>query len=312
MSIIYNSMRIFSKKYLIILNRLPLNQKIKKNQGKLIDKYLPNTFTNKSFLTYVYKKTKGYNLLCNKIETIALRGSTADYGFQPNIIDNSYNFGLTSSDLYTTFEQYKQIRKDCSNLKNVILFWNVAISGYSLINTSERYRAVIYNYFLGIPLQTRDYILPCIEKQILRKCKKINSQDIVIDNQYKGFIKNKSYSTIKADKRVCTHIRENQREPDQMIWFQKLQDFVKHDNKNLIVVIAPCREDYKNLLPDKKELFKKLYKDIGDISLLIDCYDCKDFTEKDFGDTDHLSDQGAAKLTQIIKKAMLRHDLINE
>ena len=57
MSIIYNSMRIFSKKYLIILNRLPLNQKIK-NQGKLIDKYLPNTFTNKSFLTYVYKNQR--------------------------------------------------------------------------------------------------------------------------------------------------------------------------------------------------------------------------------------------------------------
>ena len=42
----------------------------------------------------MYIKTKGYNLLCNKIETIALRGSTADYGFQPNIIDNSYNLVL--------------------------------------------------------------------------------------------------------------------------------------------------------------------------------------------------------------------------
>ena len=102
-------------------------------------KVMPNLFDDDDFLMYVCKKKKGFDKNLDKIKTIAIRGSNVDYAFYAPDWNNSYNLGLTSTNLYESYYLYKKYRKDLCSLKNVILYFTVFAPGYSLIHTSERY-----------------------------------------------------------------------------------------------------------------------------------------------------------------------------
>ncbi|HDM8043623.1 TPA: hypothetical protein P0E04_001750 [Vibrio campbellii] len=55
-------------------------------------------------------------------------------------------------------------------------------------------------------------------------------------------------------------------------------------------------------MPDKAELFKKIY-DIDHTNYkVLDYYDSIDFNDDDLGDTDHLNESGAMKITNLILK----------
>jgi hypothetical protein len=97
-------------------------------------------------------------------------------------------------------------------------------------------------------------------------------------------------------------LRENRREPNQLEWLQKLSQSIKQDNRKLIIVLSPCRSDYRDMLPAKEELFHKLYNlGLNDVEFL-NFYDSDLFTDEDMGDTDHLNEKGAKKLTSEIQK----------
>lgn len=267
----------------------------------------PNLFDDKEFLHYVYKKKKGLENNVENIETLALRGSNADYGFYSPLWKNSYNLGLTSSNLYTIYHIYNNYRGELKNLKNVIIFFSVSAPGFSLIKTSERYRAVSYQYYFNIPYPINHNIESKYKIRIIKKCVKLKRP--YIENDYSGYDKKEYYGThILAKDRVKTHIRENKREPDQMQWLESLYRLIDNDKRRLIIVIPPFRDDYKKLLPDKEILFKKLFR-IKGLNIL-DYYDSKMFTNDDHGDTDHLNEKGAIKLTKEIKKVFEKNNWI--
>jgi len=291
-----------------VINKLNKNNHLilTKNLLNIIKKIEINLFVNLEFLTYVYKKRYGIENNITTIETIALRGSNCDYGFYPNNWNNSYNFGLISSDFYINYYLYKKYREKLASLKNVVYFLNVPSPGYSIIETKEKYRTSVYKYFFEIPYQKENLISRRYENYIFSECKKI--KNIEISNEYNGYELKYYYGTaIKTNDRVRTHLRENQREPDQLIWLKMTYDLIKEDNRKLYIIIPPYRSDYKTLIPNKNILFEKIYKLNLSNAIFIDFFDSNIFTDNDFGDTDHLNENGAKKLTneimQIIKDA---------
>lgn len=260
----------------------------------------PNLFIDEDFLTYVCKKKLGIEKNLITIKTLALRGSNVDYGFYTPIWENSYNLGLTSTDFYTSFILFNIYQKKLDNLQNVIFFFNIPSIGYSLIKTAERYRAISYKYFFDIPYQYPNYINYKFEKKIEIECKKTNIQNI--DDNYRGYeTKSGFISNIGAQERARTHLRENQREPDQIEWIEKLIDTTGERKINLFFVIPPYRSDFKSALPQKTILFKKIYKLSFKGAVLFDYYDSNLFDDSDFGDMDHLNEKGAIKLTSELK-----------
>lgn len=253
-------------------------------------------FDEKGFLQYVAKKKKGLEVNKAKISAIALRGSVADYGFYANCKDGLYNLGLTSSDLYTSYQLYKKLSPDLTDLEYVYLFLGAMSPGFSLIKTKEKYRAVAYKYFFDVDYQENEEIDPKLENKILKKCNKIKVKNT--DADYRGYEKKKYYGAhLKAEERVATHIRENQREPDQMEWIERLAELAKDNGHRLVLVLAPFRSDYRALLPETEELFEKFYALEADVWKIINFYDSPLFDDSDLGDTDHLNEKGAIKMT---------------
>lgn len=301
--------RVFTNKLLNLVIRfillLPLSTstknkltaKIKKTQKKI----RINLFDDEKTLTYVKMKETGLAKKASSITTIALRGSNADYGFYAPMWQNSYNLGLTSSDFYSNYHIYENYKNKLKNLQNIIVFLSVPAPGYSLIHTSERYRAVAYKFFFGIPYSKSKQIKNRFEKRIIKKCSRLTIEESVDD--YVGYDKKTYYGTdIPASERIKTHLRENGREPSQLEWLKKLSDSINKDSRKLILVITPYRSDYKKLLPTKEVLFKKFHDlNLNNVDFL-DYYDSNLFTDEDMGDTDHMNEQGAIKLTAEIKK----------
>lgn len=256
----------------------------------------PNLCDDFAFLNYVYKKKIGFEKNIKTISTLAIRASTADYGFYSPLWKGSFNLGLISSDLFNTYHIYNNYRENLPNLKNLIIFFSVPTPGFSLIHTSERYRTVAYKYFFQVPYSIPEIIDPKYEQIILKKCRSLKNPKFTPD--YVGYETKTYYGIhISAEERTRTHIRENKREPDQMDWLKSLMNVVVSDNRRLIVVIPSFRSDYKSLLPDESILFEKLYRLESAGLEIISYYNSKLFDDSDFGDVDHLNESGAFKMT---------------
>ncbi|MDR1632718.1 MAG: hypothetical protein LBR97_07560 [Dysgonamonadaceae bacterium] len=266
--------------------------------------YKNRYFDSKENLVYVYRKKQGLVNHAAQIETIAIRGSNTDYAFLPQYIDNSYNLGLTSSDVYFNYHLYLKCKEILSNLKNVIYFMNGFANGMSLIRIKEKYRLVSYKYFFGIPYQEEGFIDEKIEKKIIKKCKKIK---VNMPDNYCGYETKKFFMIgTNAGVRAQNILKDNRREPDQIIWIKKTIEQIIEDDKHIFIVIPPYSTKLKNNLPPKEELYKKTYSLLNNYGNspnihLIDLYDSDLFDDSDMGDNDHFNEKGAKKCTMIIK-----------
>lgn len=258
-----------------------------------------STFHDVEFLTYVYKKKLGLLRCADKIETIALGSSYADYNFLDLNNGETYNIGLTSLDMYGTYQLYKKSTNIITNLQNIIVFFAPFSPGFELSKSREKYRKVAYAHFFGIPYQDARDINTNIERVIIRKCIALAEPDLIYP--YSGYDK-KEYLGLNVDvvKRAKTHLRENTRLPDQMCWLNKMIKLADQFGHKIWIVIPPVRSDYKSQLPKSEILFSKLYNiNIGQHTIL-DFYDDHRFCDIHMGDSDHMNESGAMKLTEEI------------
>ena len=89
----------------------------------------------------------------------------------------------------------------------------------------------------------------------------------------------------------------------QYLW--RIVEEAKIRNQRVCVVVPPVTVQYRVALPSAKVLFKSL-EDIGtwENAILLNHYDDDRFTDADFVDWDHLSVNGAKKLTKIVREEM--------
>jgi len=273
---------------------------LKRRTKNLIMKFFPdfriNTFEDEKFLTYVYKKRLGIFRCADQIENLALRGSGADYDFLDQTNGPSYNLGLTSTDLHATYHLYKNSTNILPKLRNIIVFFVPIATGLDLTKTREKYRYVAYSHYFNIPYQCTQDISKRVERRIIKKCKSLAVPNV--PDSYRGYDEKKYLgSNTDVVKRAKAHLRENQREPDQMRWLNKMIELADQLGHRIWIVIPPVRSDFKNELPKSEILYSKLYDlDIGHHTIL-NFYDDNRFDDSDMGDTDHLNESGAKKIT---------------
>jgi hypothetical protein len=251
-----------------------------------------------------YKKVGLLNRAQN-IETLVLGSSHGDYGFDSNLCENSYNMCYTSTDLYCCYELYKLFAFQMPNLKNIVLFYSVFSPGFELEKTNEYQIAVFFKLLFNIPYKER-YYLKKFEKKFSNFLKSISEENV--HNNYLGYDKlniffDEDYGALK---RAKTHLRENLRGNDQTKYVEKILHLTKENRHDLIIVISPAREDYRNSLPEFDELFKDL-NSIKNIKVL-NFYNDNDFDNNDFGDFDHLNHNGAKKLTMKICEGLNNYE----
>lgn len=264
----------------------------------------PDLHSDTEFLSYVLKKKTGLMNRAGEIKTIALGASTTDYAFKPERSEQSYNLGLTSFDLHATYHTYMNIRDGICGLQNVLVFASSFSPGFHLAETRERYRAIAYRYFLGVPIQDEGRFKNRAIRQIEEKCRLSSIGPIGPD--YSGYDK-KTYfgEDITAADRVRTHLRENLRNPDQMAWLQSLLDEAGRRGHRVYLIIPPFRCDYKEEFSrfiSEEDVFRKFYElALGDHRIL-NYYSSSVFGDECLGDTDHLNEGGARRLTQDIMR----------
>lgn len=262
----------------------------------------PKLYNDEVFLSYVARKRAGLMQKADSFNVLALHASTADYAFCPMPHDRAYNLGLTSGDHHSTYFLYINVRDKMVNLGDIVVFALPWATGYCLSRSQERYRCVAYRHFFNIPLQDdglyKQRYVTCIEK----RCREIKIPAPQAD--YCGYDRKTYYGVnISAEDRVRTHLRENRREPDQMIWLQRLLDDASLSGHRVHIVIPPFRSDYriefeKAISPE--EIFRKYYElNLGSHQVLNYYSSCK-FGDECLGDTDHLNEEGARRFTHEI------------
>ncbi len=262
-------------------------------------------FDNDKFINYVYTKYLGYKNQLTEIHIVALRGSAADYSFYSPDWPNSFNFGLTSSDLHHSLELYRKLLCDAPRLRAILFFGGVFSPGFDLVMTSERHRLVTYKHFFQTEYDS-DHIKKKNERKIVKKILGTHPKPVE-SNQ--GFVFDKVYQPcLDVVSRASKHLRENKREPDQMEYFYELKRLVERDGRQFFFVIPPFRSDYLAALgaEGKDGLFDKfesvlLPEQVLDYSL------CDSFCDSDFGDCYHLNELGARKLTALLMARVLEN-----
>lgn len=256
---------------------------------------------DKEFILECLKKKKTLDERASETVNLVLRGSNADYGFYANSGNSSLNMGLTSSDLYTSYKLYQVNMERFEKLKNIIVYINAATPGFNLSQTGENYRCMIFREVFLIEHQSRAKLCDIREEELIKKCRKYSSEQFNID-KYFGYEKKSFYLKMNAEQRKSTHLRENKREPDQLVWLEKLIKLAGLNDINVYCVITPIKKEFKAIMPNKEELFKKFYDIEYTNYKVLDYYDSSDFNDGDLGDTDHLNELGAIKITGLILK----------
>lgn len=262
------------------------------------------------FILYVKKKKDGFEYQSSEIVNLALRGSNADYAFHATKENNSYNLGLTSSDLYMAYKLYAINMEKLTKLENIIVFFNVASPGLDISMTSENFRSVVYKFFFNVDYQSMDRINKKTEKEILKSCVNVNYEKHGLISEYFGSDEKKYYgSHITAEERAKTHLRENKRENRQTIWLEKLVQLAKLNNIDVYCVLQPVRSDFKELLPSDSELFRDVLDMEFDNFKVLNYFNSNEMDDTHLGDTDHLNEKGSMKITEMILRDI---DIKNE
>lgn len=267
-----------------------------------------NHFDNEKFIRPILDKKNGLEHHKSTIEALAIRGSNADFGFNPDEFPESYNLGLTSSDFYIAYKLYFNYRNKLTKLKYLFIYLSPSSIGLNLMRTKERYRSIAYEYFFDIPRRDdhHDWEKSTrVEKKIINRCVKLEENSASPPYAYRGYEQIVEIpDDISASTRAKTHLRENKREPDQMYWLKKLVKLADFHDVTAFIVITPARLDYKNELPKAEEIYSKIYSEFCE-SRIFNFYNSKLFDDSDMYDTDHLNGKGAKKLTKILYEKIL-------
>lgn len=238
---------------------------------------------------------------CDIIKTVVLGSSHARDAFVPDV--TSFNFGNSSQDLYRAFKVYKYITKqNRKDLHNVILFWSVFHPGLQLEKTKEYLRCVPYKFFYDAKYIGK---FPIPDKEILQELKHA-VKTVSVPDGYRGESLYDVEHTDITHELVAKHIKNTQRNNNQIQYLGKIADLASKYNHKLYVVLPPYRQDYLDCLPKDNDIYFELFDFLSvhpEITLLNFQRD-KDFLDTDFDSADHCNRHDAEKLTKKINRVI--------
>ncbi|MBT2772454.1 hypothetical protein J7J47_09430 [Halomonas sp. ISL-60] len=248
------------------------------------------------------------------IETIAVGSSHGDFGFDPRYCENSFNLCYRSLDLKHSFGLYSYACNTLPNLKNVIVFYSVFSSGFSLERSNgEKEISVAVNELFELDFTYDDEVLVESANMI-----KGHFDDYEVEaNGIRGFLatgKGFLSESIGVDVRSSAHMKHNSRK-DFNLYLAKIISLSQKMGHKVFVVIPPVRSDYRKAVgKDFENIFSGLLELKNEFHLdydfpIINFYSDDGFVDSYFGDFDHLMPSGdGARLLSLVIGNVLKGD----
>jgi hypothetical protein len=243
---------------------------------------------------------------CKNLKNLVLGSSHGRDCFIPGKYD--FNLSGSSLDMYRIWKLYSWVVKNNGKkLKNIIIVWSVFHAGLQLEKTKEYPRCISYkalykiNYALPLPMNDAVGLKSVKEQSEIASCPK----DYRGQASYTG---KHFYEPAKV--LVKKHLKNTNRDNNQIQYLQKIVDAAKKHKHKVFVVLPPYRSDYLKYLPNDEIVYRELFDFVAknkDVKLLNFQHD-KDFKYSDFDSSDHCNEIGAIKMTKKLNKAIRKYE----
>ncbi len=299
----------FLEKIFSIKNEYKNNEKIKKfNLLGLKICFVSSILKDPTIFDIDIKKYKGLLNNKSKINTVVLGSSHARDGFVPSL--EMFNLANSSQDLYRIYRLYDWLtRNNFSNLRNIVVYYDVFHPGFKLEKTCEAYKCIPYRYLFNIQYNGElNKALSKFEKKARKyfECNSVEARNYCGESLRNVF---HDPNTIVSEL-VAKHLKNNRRSDNQNVYLEKLIAKALSNQHNVYIVLPPYKKEYNDCLPNQNDIFKDLFlliQKYPKVKLLNYQY-CINFNSNDFDDIDHLSISGAEKLTKLIKEEIKKEN----
>lgn len=255
----------------------------------------------------------------DRVETLILGTSHAFYGINPSYLGpNAFSLAASAQSLqYDEFLFFKYAPK-CKNLKTVIL----PISYFTLFSgdmedDSEWWRAINYKVYMDCPYHSSfsKYNFFISNSEPFRaKLTKIIKGNTIIECDSLGFgypIYRKSTPTLD-EASVATWVKHHTAKDFSCVeknkrHIFKIVEYCKTNHIRLVIVTTPTwKTYYERLNPPQLDVMKEYISQLTSQNNAIYLNYMQDvrFIATDFTDCNHMSCDGAVKLSNIIKKEL--------
>lgn len=292
---------------------LPYFSKNKRRQvrDKLRQKFgvLP-TAAAQIFINSVTQKIKGLQQRTKQTKILVIGDSHAQFGVLPFALGGGtcgYNFAFTSNSLYEDLQTLKYAHKICPNLEQVVLVVSFYNCGFNLAMGAEAWRRDIVAKCLGVNFTENNN--PHADAEIWsRAIDELKPDANFYCVQGYDFAGNHqtAFPQKKIEERVGGHYKLFKKYKNQLPYLEKICDYCEQNKLKLLLVNTPVRRDYQECLDNMKDKDEDLLSGIKNIAQTkgVKFLNPVGFEVDDFADADHLSFEGALKLTRQINETL--------
>jgi len=312
-----------------------LNPKLSKVVAKFCTFYIPNKekrrlkrqdinmrFGNVSddlvhFIKTVQKKYQGLLVYADKIDTLFIGDSHAEFGALPFLIgESAYNYALTANGLYEIYKTLQIATEKCPKLKKVVCFVSFYQCGYSEIRGSGAKWCQALDKLLGIEYDyslNKEHNYDLTARALAHLLGNGNGREEKVRVEKKGrerfYCQGYNFAGIdvspmheKDKERAAHHFKIYDNYKSEIIWLQKICDWAKEHYQKLYLINSPERSDYKQVIAElsKGTDVLKWIRDIAQQNNVSFYNFNDDFNDDDLADSDHLNFNGAVKMTRKI------------
>lgn len=294
---------------------------------------------NEANFDYYYLKNALAKARELSTDTIITGLSYGLFGIDESILNNEVNLSLSSQDLYYSLKGIYDVCQENKNIKNIVLCCGYY---YFFIDLSKSENPAMLKRISDVyePLFHDIHnclLLPPTKENILYKSRIFDIQhvlDIYSLGEYQKHYFHpekrlkKYFATKEWDDKTKDWIQLNESEKEEAgkrrtmrpnkfwkrkntliensIYFRELVHFCTEKNINLLMVVTPATKYYRENLNEKhRECFYDVLNKVEEgVIHLLDLFDDDNYKDEDFNDTDHLSDEGARKMTMRIQNTL--------
>lgn len=303
------------KKFLIYISCVLIATVCFLGTGEFIARSVPNP--------YKYKE-EWMQQHHNEVETLVLGGSHTFYGIKPDLFEG-ISFNLANVTQLLQYDLYLLNRYECPKLKTVIIpiSYSTLFCG-ELENGKEWYRAIFYKIYMDYPAHS-DFSKYNFEftshRTFMGKIEKYFSKGV--DVGYDAWGWGNTYSL--SNKNMVSWQNGNEaREAIKRHTYSdlsnanvnysrlvKIIDFCKERNIKLVLITTPCCDAYNAMIDNDQ--YSRMMEIVRDVEqkygvIYLDYLRDSRFGDDDFFDSNHLSVNGAAKFTSILKEDIINTD----
>ena len=273
---------------------------------------VPNSYRQKD--TYLSAQA-------DQIEVLVTGSSHSIYGINPQYFSRTgFNLGNVSQDFYYDSELIYKYLPHLPNLKLVIMPVSYLSFEYSMVDTSEAFRQFFYYRFLSLPLERailfdmRNYSYISLYGRTFAEDWLLGRQEKTPEIESSGWIARNTNEPITSETGKVradfhTGLMSTANMPRNVEILKRLIGTLRSKNIKVVFVTTPAFHTYTDNLDALK--YTRMQETIQQLSSefsvpYFNFMEDASFVIGEFGDNDHLNEQGAQHFSQLLDITVLQ------